>query len=126
MKKIIISIILLSVFPLSYASNWCTRENSQEVKNISDGVYKLIWDKRSQISNPIDKYLFTKAIFSHIFEIKSHSKNDIVTCSISGIWYRLNGDSIWLSKQIDITSEKFKLLPQDIQKNIIDSKNWVY
>jgi len=126
MKKIIITIILFSVFSNANAANWCTRENSLEVKNISNLMYELISQKRSQISTPLDKYLFTKAIFSHIFEIKSLSQNDIVTCSISGIWYRLNGDSIWLSKQIDITSEKFKLLPQDIQKNIIDSKNWVY
>ena len=126
MKKFIITIMLLSIFPISYASNWCTRENAQEVKNISDWAYKLIWDKRSQISHPLDKYLFTKAIFSRIFEIKSQSKNDVVTCSISGIWYRLSGDTIWLSKQIDVTSEKFKLLPQDIQQNILDSKNAIY
>ena len=126
MKKFIITIILLSIFPISYASNWCTRENSLEVKNISNFVYELISQKRSQISNPLDKYLFTKAIFSHIFEIKSRSKNDIITCSISGVWYRLNWDIIWLTKQIDISSLKFKLLPQDIQQNILDSKNTIY
>ena len=126
MKKFIITIILLSIFPISYASNWCTRENSLEVKNISNFVYELISQKRSQISTPLDKYLFTKAIFSHIFEIKSHSQNDIVMCSISGVWYRLNGDNIWFTKQIDISSQKFKLLPQDIQQNILDSKDAIY
>lgn len=126
MKKFIITIILFSIFSTANAANWCTRENAQEVKNISDWAYKLIWDKRSQISNPLDKYLFTKAIFSHIFEIKSRSKNDIITCSISGVWYRLNWDIIWLTKQIDISSLKFKLLPQDIQQNILDSKNTIY
>ena len=126
MKKIIITIILFSIFSTANAANWCTRENSLEVKNISNFVYELISQKRSQISNPLDKYLFTKAIFSHIFEIKSRSKNDIITCSISGVWYRLNWDIIWLTKQIDISSLKFKLLPQDIQQNILDSKNTIY
>lgn len=126
MKKIIISFILFSIFSTANAANWCTRENSLEVKNVSNVMYELISQKRSQLSTPLDKYLFTKAIFSHIFEIKPHSKNDIVTCSISGVWYRLNGDIIWLTKQIDISSQKFKLLPQDIQKNILDSKNAIY
>lgn len=126
MKKIIITIILFSVFSTANAANWCTRENSQEVKNVSNFIYELISQKRSQVSTPLDKYLFTKAIFSHIFEIKSHSKNDIVTCSISGVWYRLNWDIIWLTKQIDISSQKFKLLPQDIQQNILDAKNAIY
>ncbi len=126
MKKIIITIILFSVFSTANAANWCTRENSQEVKNVSNFIYELISQKRSQVSTPLDKYLFTKAIFSHIFEVKSHSKNDIVTCSISGVWYRLNWDIIWLTKQIDISSQKFKLLPQDIQQNILDAKNAIY
>lgn len=125
-KAVSIILIFLMMTVSASASNWCTRENSLQAKEISDAIYTHISEKRSVLTTPTKKYLFTKEIFFRLFQIKSQTDNDTFKCSISGIWYKLNWDLIWLSKQIDITDKDFELLPSDIQKNIMDSKNSMY
>lgn len=125
-KPLSIILIFLMMTVSVSASNWCTRENSLQAKEISDTIYTHISEKRSIFTTPTQKYLFTKNIFNLLFQIKSQTDNGTFKCSISGIWYKLNWDLIWLSKQIETTDKDFELLPSDIQKNIMDSKNSMY
>lgn len=125
MKKIFIILIALLFIQTSFASSGCTRENSVQAKKLNDTVYDIISKKRASF-DLIDQYIFTTKINTKIFQIKEKSQNNTVKCAISWIGYRLNGDKISFSKNINTNSRKFKLLPISTQQNILDSQNSMY
>jgi hypothetical protein len=125
MKKILVILILFSIFRYTYANNWCTRENSIEAKKINQAVYTIIYNKRESL-DLIDKYLFTGKIFTKISDKKSKTENNIIKCAISGILYRLNWDEISYTKNIDIENPKFLALPKYIQNSILNWKKSIF
>ena len=129
MKKILIIWIILFCNIHSSFANYCTIENKDKVKIYNDKIYNIIQWKIID-ETYLDKYIFTYSIFHWISKIHFDENNKnywIFKCVISWVLYRLHWNLISYSWEIDIKSDEFQSITNDIKKSILQNTGvWSY